>query len=147
MSTRTRTPVSPSRRSETRTRSQRPVAALRRAAGDAAGVLRPVTTEVRDLFRRPLASTELQPFDAAVFDPPRAGAQAQTEQLAGSAVPIVVAVSCSPASFARDAAILVRGGYAIERVTPIDQFLYSPHLEVVAVFRRRPTRKRRSILS
>lgn len=126
---------------------QRPVAALRRAAGDAAGVLRPVTTEVRDLFRRPLAATELQPFDAAVFDPPRAGAQAQAEQLAGSAVPIVVAVSCSPASFARDAAILVRGGYAIERVTPIDQFLYSPHLEVVAVFRRRPTRKRRSILS
>lgn len=125
----------------------RPLQALRRAAGDAAPGLRPVTVEARDLFRRPLAPADLGAYDAVVFDPPRAGAEAQAEQLAASSVPTVVAVSCNPASLARDAAILLRGGYAIGRVTPVDQFIYSQHLEAVAVFRRPPARRRRSVLS
>ena len=107
------------------------VAALKRAAETTQG-LKPVTTEARDLFRRPLAADELKPFDAVVFDPPRQGAEAQARALAASAVPVVVAVSCNPATFARDARILVDGGYRLTRVTPIDQFLYSPHVEIVA---------------
>ncbi len=125
-----------------------PLQALRRAAGGVAERLRPVTTDVRDLVRRPLPPSDLQGFDAVVFDPPRAGAQAQAEQLAASSIPTVVAVSCNPATFARDAAILIRGGYRAGRVTPIDQFLYSPHLEVVAVFRRPVARgRKRALLS
>ena len=107
------------------------VAALKRAAETTQG-LKPVTVEARDLFRRPLAAVELKPFDAVVFDPPRQGAEAQARALAASAVPVVVAVSCNPATFARDARILVDGGYRLTRVTPIDQFLYSPHVEIVA---------------
>jgi 23S rRNA (uracil1939-C5)-methyltransferase len=86
----------------------------------------------RDLFRRPLVAQELTRFDAVVFDPPRQGAQAQARALAATAVPVVVAVSCNPATFARDARILADGGYRLTRVTPIDQFLYSPHVEIVA---------------
>ncbi len=123
-----------------------PLAALARAARDTPA-LRPVTTETRDLFRRPFGPADLAGFDAVVFDPPRAGAAAQAEQLAASAVPRVVAVSCHPASFARDAAILLRGGYVVERVTPVDQFIYAPHLELVAVFTRPPGSRRRSLLS
>lgn len=107
------------------------VAALKRAAETTQG-LKPIAAEVRDLFRRPLAASELKPFDCVVFDPPRQGAEAQAHALAGSAVPLVVAVSCNPATFARDARILVDGGYRLTRVTPIDQFLYSPHAEIVA---------------
>jgi len=107
------------------------VAALKRAAETTPG-LKPVTTEARDLFRRPLAASELKPFDCVVFDPPRQGAEAQARALAASGVPFVVAVSCNPATFARDARIMVDGGYRLTRVTPIDQFLYSPHVEVVA---------------
>ncbi len=70
------------------------------------------------------------------LDPPRAGAKAQAEALAASAVPVVAAVSCNPATFARDARILIDGGYRLDRVTPIDQFLWSPHIELVATFRR-----------
>ncbi len=95
-----------------------------------------ITTERRNLFTRPLTAIELQEFDAVVFDPPRAGARAQAEQLAGSTVPTVVAISCNPSTFARDARILAQGGYHLEQVTPIDQFLWSPHLELVACFRR-----------
>ena len=90
----------------------------------------------RDLFREPLSARELEPFAAVVFDPPRAGAQAQAESLAASSVRTVIAVSCNPATFARDARTLVDGGYRLDLVTPIDQFLFSPHVEVVAVFKK-----------
>lgn len=111
------------------------LAALAAAARHTQGI-KPIETRVRDLFREPLSRKELEGFDAVVFDPPRAGAEAQAATLARSAVPIVVAVSCNPATLARDLRILVDGGYAIERVTPVDQFLYSPHIEAVAVLRR-----------
>lgn len=95
-----------------------------------------VETEMRDLFRRPLAGSELAPFGAVVFDPPRAGAKVQAAALAEAGPPVVVAVSCNPATFARDARILVDGGYALAQVTPIDQFPWSPHVELTACFRR-----------
>jgi 23S rRNA (uracil1939-C5)-methyltransferase len=107
------------------------MAALKRAAETTQG-LKPVTAEARDLFRRPLAGPELKPFDVVVFDPPRQGAEAQARALTASKVSTIVAVSCNPATFARDARILVDGGYRLTRVTPIDQFLYSPHVELVA---------------
>lgn len=109
--------------------------ALGRATRGVSG-LKPVVAEARDLFRRPLVPLELKAFDAVVFDPPRQGAEAQTRQLAASKVPLVVAVSCDPTTFARDAALLVEGGYRLEGVTPVDQFLYSAHVEMVGVFRR-----------
>ncbi|MCG8509760.1 MAG: class I SAM-dependent RNA methyltransferase [Rhodospirillales bacterium] len=95
-----------------------------------------VETEVRDLFRRPLVAAELSRFDAVIFDPPRAGARAQAGELATAGAETVVAVSCNPATFARDARLLVDGGYGMESVTPIDQFPWSGHVELVAVFRR-----------
>jgi len=98
--------------------------------------LKPIETKLRDLFREPLSVKELQGFDAAVFDPPRAGAATQAAALAPSGVKTIVAVSCNPATLARDARILIDGGFKLERVTPIDQFLYSPHIEAVAIFRR-----------
>ena len=113
--------------------------ALARAAHNAQG-LRKITTETRDLFRRPLLIAELNTYDAVVFDPPRAGAEMQAKMLAGSKVPVVVAVSCNPQSFARDAGVLIRGGYALESVTPVDQFRHSAHVELVAVFRRTNTK-------
>jgi len=93
--------------------------------------LKPVTVEKRDLFRRPLMAQELKVFDAVVFDPPRAGAEFQSKEIARSGVKKVVAVSCSPLTLARDLAILVSAGYAIRFVTPLDQFLWSTHVEVV----------------
>jgi 23S rRNA (uracil1939-C5)-methyltransferase len=78
----------------------------------------------------------LDAFDLVVFDPPRAGAAPQAAALARSRVPTVLALSCNPASFARDARLLVDGGYRLERITPLDQFLWSPHLELVGEFRR-----------
>ena len=116
--------------------------ALARAAGGASG-LKGVTTESRDLFRRPLMAAELQPFDCIVFDPPRAGALEQARQLAQSTVPVVVGVSCNAQTFARDAAILIDGGYVMENVTPVDQFLYSPHVEMVGIFRKQAAKKPR----
>jgi 23S rRNA (uracil1939-C5)-methyltransferase len=112
------------------------VAALQKAATTTAG-LKPIRAEARDLFRRPLMAQELRDFDAAVFDPPRQGAQAQAQQLAASKVPVVVAVSCNVATFARDARILLDGGYRIEAVTPVDQFRHTPHVELVARFVRK----------
>ncbi len=109
--------------------------ALADAANNAAG-LKPVSTEHRDLFRRPLTPDDLNRFGAVLFDPPRAGAKAQAAQLANSKVPLVVAVSCNPNTFARDARLLVDGGYKIESILPVDQFLWSPHVELIAVFRR-----------
>ena len=98
--------------------------------------LKPVTVEVRDLFRRPLLPLELKNVEAVVFDPPRQGAETQAAQLAASKVPLVVGVSCDPVTFARDARLLTEGGYRLESVTPVDQFLYSAHVELVGVFRR-----------
>lgn len=98
--------------------------------------LKPVTIETRDLARRPLLADELKKFDAIVIDPPRAGAFAQAEEIARSDVPLVVSVSCNPATFARDARALLDGGYRLEGVTPIDQFLWSAHVELVGIFRR-----------
>ncbi len=116
--------------------------ALDKAARSTQG-LRRVTTEARDLFRRPLLTPELNAFDAVVLDPPRAGAEAQAKQLALSKVPLVVSVSCDAATFARDAAILMDSGYRLERVIPVDQFKHSPHLEVVGILRRDTAKKRR----
>ncbi len=111
------------------------VSALQKAATSTPG-LKPIKAEARDLFRRPLMPQELRDFDAVVFDPPRQGAQAQVERLAASKVPVVVAVSCNAATFARDARILVDGGYRIEGVTPVDQFRHTPHVELVGRFAR-----------
>jgi len=107
------------------------VASLQKAATATSG-LKPVKAEARDLFRRPLMPPELRDYDAVVFDPPRQGAQAQSQQLAASKVPVVIAVSCNTATFARDAKILVDGGYKLEAVTPVDQFRHTPHVELVA---------------
>lgn len=109
-----------------------------------AGLTGRITSETRDLDRRPLLARECDRFDAVVFDPPRAGAKRQAEALAASRVPLVVALSCNPASFARDARILTDGGYAIDRVQPIDQFLWSAHVETAAIFRRESLRNQRS---
>lgn len=98
--------------------------------------LKPVRTLCRDLFREPLVANELEKFDAVVFDPPRAGARAQVEELAQSTVAIVVAVSCNPATLARDIRTLIDGGYQLKQVTPVDQFLFTEHIEVVAVLER-----------
>lgn len=123
------------------------LAALSKAARNAAG-LRRVTTEARDLFRRPLTRAELAGFDCVVFDPPRAGAPAQARGLAASEVPLAIGVSCNPQTFARDARILIEGGYALERATPVDQFRYSAHVELVGLFTRRARSKpKRGLLS
>ena len=116
------------------------LAALDRAGRFASG-LRRVTVEKRDLFRRPLTAKELDRFDGLVFDPPRAGAEDQAKQIARSAIPWVAAVSCNPVTLARDLAILVAGGYRVASVTPIDQFLWSPHVEAVALLEK-PKRRR-----
>jgi 23S rRNA (uracil1939-C5)-methyltransferase len=119
------------------------LAALDKAARNTPG-LRPVKTEVRDLFRRPLLPSELEHFDALVMDPPRAGAEAQARQLAVAAgVPTIVSVSCDAGTFARDAGILIAGGYRLERVVPVDQFKYSAHLELVGLFRSERSGKKR----
>ncbi len=121
--------------------------ALERAAHHAAGA-HGVSVERRDLIRRPLLAAELDRFDAVVFDPPRAGAQEQSKMLAASGVATVVAVSCNVQTFARDAKILVEGGYEFKRATPVDQFRHSPHVETVGVFVRpkKRARPRRSLL-
>lgn len=98
--------------------------------------LKPITTERRDLFRRPLTVKELNRFGGVVFDPPRAGADAVARELARSTVPRVAAVSCNPTTLARDARILIEGGYTLLQVVPIDQFLWTHHVEVVALFAR-----------
>jgi 23S rRNA (uracil1939-C5)-methyltransferase len=110
------------------------VSALARAAK--APGLKPLEAVHRDLFRRPLAAAELKGFDAVVLDPPRQGAEAQVRALARGAVPRLIYVSCNPASFSRDARILCAGGYRLVRVTPVDQFRYSAHVELVGVFDR-----------
>ncbi|BBK29796.1 23S rRNA m(5)U-1939 methyltransferase [Stella humosa] len=106
------------------------------AGARAGGVGNRVTVERRDLDRRPPTLAEMRTWTAAILDPPRAGAAALADALARSAVPRVVYVSCNPVTFARDAARLVAGGLRLEQATPVDQFLWSPHVELVAVFRR-----------
>jgi 23S rRNA (uracil1939-C5)-methyltransferase len=120
--------------------------ALKRASGQTRA-LRAIDAVVRDLFQRPLRPDELAAFDGVLFDPPRAGALEQARALSQSAVPVVVAISCNADSFARDARLLVDGGYALESVTPLDQFRYSSHVEIFAVFRRAKARRgRRGVL-
>ncbi len=101
-----------------------------------AGKLKRIRTEKRNLERSPLQARELKKFDGLVFDPPRAGAELQALQIAKSGVPRVAAVSCNPVTLARDLRILVDEGYNIMRIMPVDQFRYTPHLEVVALLRK-----------
>jgi 23S rRNA (uracil1939-C5)-methyltransferase len=117
------------------------IAALVRAAATTPG-LHKLTAIRRDLLRRPLRADELAAFDAALIDPPRAGAIEQARALAASALPLVISVSCNAATFARDARILIDGGFQVESVTPLDQFRFSAHVEIAAVFRRPRTRAR-----
>jgi 23S rRNA (uracil1939-C5)-methyltransferase len=111
------------------------IAALKGALGTANG-LKAITAEARDLTRRPVLSTELNKVDVAVLDPPRAGAFEQHVEIAKSKVARVVGVSCNPATFARDAKVLTDAGFRLERVLPVDQFLWSPHIDLVGVFSR-----------
>nr|WP_237684864.1 class I SAM-dependent RNA methyltransferase [Szabonella alba] len=109
------------------------IAALDRGWRQAEGLKR-VTAETRDLFRRPLEPEEFKGVGAVVIDPPRAGAEAQTRTLAASRVPVIAAVSCNPVTFARDARILLSGGYRLDWVRPVDQFRWSAHVELAARF-------------
>lgn len=111
------------------------IAALKAGVSTAQG-LKGIDAQARDLFRRPLSPHDLKGVEAVVIDPPRAGALEQTGQIAGTKAVTVVGVSCNPATFARDARALVEAGFRLERVTPIDQFLWSAHVELVGVFRR-----------
>ena len=106
--------------------------AVTKAIGEAGAV----ATEHRDLFRRPLVPAELNRFGAIILDPPRAGAEEQVKQLAASTAPVIAYVSCNPASFARDAKILVEGGYSLDWVQPVGQFRWSTHVELAARFSR-----------
>ena len=113
--------------------------ALDRAWREASGLgLKPIQTDKRDLHNRPLMAKELDQMkiQGVVFDPPRAGAQMQAAQLAASKVKRVAAVSCNPTTLARDLRILVDGGYTLQSITPLDQFLWSPHVEAVALLKR-----------
>lgn len=111
------------------------VEALKSAIATAPG-LKAITAEARDLVRRPVLAPEFKKIEAVVFDPPRAGALEQTREIALSKIGKVVAVSCNPATFARDARVLIDAGFTLDRVHPIDQFLWSPHVELVGVFSR-----------
>ena len=104
------------------------------AAAGAAGFSGRVNVENRNLFQRPLIPSELKKYHAVVFDPPRSGAASVARNLSISEVPLLIAVSCNPATFARDASIIISGGYTLNRVTPVDQFVYSKHIELVAMF-------------
>ncbi len=114
---------------------QRAIDALARAAQATSG-LKQVTALKRDLFRLPMSGLDLAPFEVIVFDPPRQGAETQAREIAKSKAKTVVAVSCNAATFARDAAILIGGGYSLVRVTPVDQFKHTAHVEIVAQFVR-----------
>ncbi|MBF9045757.1 class I SAM-dependent RNA methyltransferase [Rhodobacterales bacterium LSUCC0031] len=110
-------------------------AALLQAARHAHGI-KSVTADTRDLFRRPLLAAELAQFDGVVIDPPRAGAEAQVAQIVAAQTPRIAMVSCNPVTFARDAAVLIQGGYCLNWVQPVDQFRWSPHVELAASFTR-----------
>jgi 23S rRNA (uracil1939-C5)-methyltransferase len=115
--------------------SEPAIRALKGAMAGAPG-LHGIVAEARDLSRRPVAADELKRIEAVVFDPPRAGAAMQAAEIGRSKAHTAVGVSCNPATFARDARILIDAGFRLERVTPVDQFLWSPHIEVVGIFRR-----------
>ncbi len=122
------------------------IGALARTAATTPG-LRKLEAETRDLFRCPLRADELATFDAALIDPPRAGAIEQARALAASTLPLVVSISCNAATFARDARVLIDGGFQVESVTPLDQFRFSAHVEIAAVFRRpKPKARARRLL-
>jgi 23S rRNA (uracil1939-C5)-methyltransferase len=121
------------------------IATLARVAAMTPG-LHQTAAETRDLFRRPLRADELAAFDAALIDPPRAGALEQARAFAASALPLVASISCNAATFARDARILIDGGFQIESVTPLDQFRFSAHVEIAAVFRRPKKARARRLL-
>lgn len=114
------------------------IAALSAAARAATGRINPIIAETRDLFRRPLLAHELERFDAVVLDPPRSGAAAQVAELAKSKAVRIAYVSCNPGPLARDLKTLVDGGYTLQRVTPVDQFIWSAHVEAVAELTRSP---------
>ena len=107
-----------------------------RALQDAARTANTLTVEKRNLFTEPLSWQELKPYDTVIFDPPRAGAQAQSAALANSKIATIIAISCNPSTFARDAALLQQGGYKLETIQLIDQFTWSAHVEIVALFTR-----------
>ena len=96
----------------------------------------PVSAHRRNLFDQPMSAAELKPYDVIIFDPPRAGAQAQALEIAKGQAARVIGVSCNPVSFARDAALLRAGGYSLVQVTPVDQFVYGAHIELVGTFTR-----------
>jgi 23S rRNA (uracil1939-C5)-methyltransferase len=122
--------------------SEKPaIQALERAARHHDG-LKPISATTRDLFRAPLTPEELAKVDAMVIDPPRAGCEAQARHLAQSVVPSIVALSCDPGTFARDARILIDGGYSLGHVQIVDQFVWSPHIELAAHFTRPPSGKK-----
>jgi 23S rRNA (uracil1939-C5)-methyltransferase len=121
------------------------IAALNQAARHASG-LKPVKAVSRDLFRAPLTPEELNSFDAVIIDPPRAGADAQMRHLAASTVGTIAAVSCDPGTFARDARILIDGGFDLRSVEIIDQFVWSTHIEMIAYFTR-PAKPRKGSLN
>lgn len=112
------------------------LAALKAAADGAGGALKQVTTLRRDLLRTPLASLEMKKFDGAVIDPPRSGARLQAEQIARAPIRKLAYVSCEPASFARDVKVLIEHGFTITKLVPVDQFRWSPHIELVATLER-----------
>jgi 23S rRNA (uracil1939-C5)-methyltransferase len=120
------------------------ISALRRAAAETPGLQ--VEAVARDLFRKPLGRGELHGFDAVLFDPPRAGAEGQAREIAASDLARVVAISCNADSFARDVRILVEAGFALDEVTPLDQFRASPHVEIFAHLKRRVAKRRKGVL-
>jgi len=117
-------------------------AALNDAAKGASGI-KPVKAVRRDLFRNPVGPMELNAYSAAIADPPREGAEAQSRALAASKIGLVVMLSCNPVTFARDAAILVAGGFSLARLAAFDQFRFSPHVEIAAAFVRAGSKKGR----
>ena len=112
------------------------LAALKAAADGAGGALKHVEVLRRDLLRTPLSSMEMKKFDAAVLDPPRSGARLQAEQIARAPVRKLAYVSCDPASFARDLKVLIEHGFTLTSITPVDQFRWSGHVEVVGALER-----------
>lgn len=116
--------------------TDRPALAALDAACRATSGLKPVSVGYRDLFRNPVTARELAAFDAVVFDPPRAGAERQAREIAASGVRTVIAVSCNPTTLARDLSLLAAGGYRIASVQPVDQFIFSPHIECIALCER-----------
>jgi len=110
------------------------IAALSNAIRHTPG-LKPLNAIVQDLFQNPVYHRDLEKFDAVIFDPPRAGALEQVREIVEAEIPKVVSISCDPASFARDAEVLIDGGYTLEKIIPVDQFKYSSHIEIVGCFK------------